>query len=89
MTRNLFSSWAELKKHSSAVIYVDIPKAFYSVLVEEVVGPVMGRSDRAKVIANLKNQPIIGQLVLCSQPVSENIELSNKIVNILKAPTRL
>ena len=53
MTRNLFSSWAQLRKLSSAVIYVDIRKAFYSVLVEEVVGPVMGRSDRARVMASL------------------------------------
>ena len=30
---------------------MDIRKAFYSVLVEEVVAPVMGRSDRAKVMA--------------------------------------
>ena len=43
MTRSLFSSWAQLRKLSSAVIFVDIRKAFYSVLVEEVVGPVMGR----------------------------------------------
>ena len=41
MTRSLFSSWAQLRKFSSAVIFVDIRKAFYSVLVEEVVGPVM------------------------------------------------
>ena len=53
MTRNLFSSWAQLRKLSSAVIYVDIRKAFYSVLVEEVLGPVMGRSNRAKVMASL------------------------------------
>ena len=53
MTRSLFSSWAQLRKLSSAVIFVDIRKAFYSVLVEEVVGPVMGRSDRAKVMARL------------------------------------
>ena len=39
MTRSLFSSWAQLRKLSSAVIYMDIRKAFYSVLVEEVVGP--------------------------------------------------
>ena len=51
MTCNLLSSWAQLRKLSSAVIFVDIRKAFYSVLVEEVVGPVMGRSDRAKVMA--------------------------------------
>ena len=44
---------AQLRKLSSAVIFVDIRKAFYSVLVEEVVGPVMGRSDRAKVMARL------------------------------------
>ena len=44
MTRSFFSSWAQLRKLSSAVIYVDIRKAFCSVLVEEVVGPVMGRS---------------------------------------------
>ena len=53
MTRSLFSSWAQLRKLSSAVIFVDVRKAFYSVLVEEVVGPVMGRSDRAKVMARL------------------------------------
>ena len=53
LTRSLFSSWARLGKLSSAVIYVDIRKAFYSVLVEEVVGPVMGRRDRAKVMARL------------------------------------
>ena len=54
MTRSLFCSWAQLRKlSSSAVIFVDIRKAFYSVLVEEVVGPVMGRSDRAKVMARL------------------------------------
>ena len=53
MTRNLFSSWAQLRKLSSAVIQVDIRQAFYSVLVEEVVGTVMGRSDRAKVMARL------------------------------------
>ena len=53
MTRKLFSSWAQLRKLSSAVIYVDIRKTFYSVLVEEVVGPVMGRSDHAKVMARL------------------------------------
>ena len=39
MTRSLFSSWAQLRKLSSAVIHVDIRKAFYSVLVEEAVGP--------------------------------------------------
>ena len=49
MTRNLFSSWAL----SWVVIYVDIRKTFCSVLVEEVVGTVMGRSDRAKVMARL------------------------------------
>ena len=53
MTRNLVSSWAQLRKLSSSVIYVDIRKAFYSVLDEEVVGPVMGRSDRAEVMARL------------------------------------
>ena len=42
MTRSLFSSWAQLRKLSSAVIFVDIRKALYSVLIEEVVGPVMG-----------------------------------------------
>ena len=42
VTRSLFSSWAQLRKLSSAVINVDIHKAFFSVLVEEVVGPVMG-----------------------------------------------
>ena len=52
-TRSLLSSWAQLRKLSSAVINVDIRKAFYSVLVEEVVGPVMGRSDGAKVMARL------------------------------------
>ena len=51
MTRSLFSSWAQLRKLSSAVIHVDTRKAFYSVLVEEVVGHVMGRSDRVKVMA--------------------------------------
>ena len=49
----MFSSWAQLKKLSSAVIHVDIRKAFNSVLVEGVVGPVVGRSDRAKVMARL------------------------------------
>ena len=53
MTRNLFSSWAQLRKLSSAVIFVDIRKPLYSVLVEEVVGPVMVRSDRAKVMARI------------------------------------
>ena len=53
MTRSLFSSWAQLRKLSSSVIHVDIRKAIYSVFVEEVVGPVMGRSDRAKVMARL------------------------------------
>ena len=53
MTRSLLSSWAQLRKLSSAVIFVDIRKAFHSVLVEEVVGPVMRRSDRAKVMARL------------------------------------
>ena len=42
MTQSLFSSWDQLKKLSSAVIYVDIP-----------LGPVMGRNDRAKVMARL------------------------------------
>ena len=42
MTRSLFSSRAQLRKLSSAVIFVDIRKAFYSILVQEVVGPVMG-----------------------------------------------
>ena len=51
MTRSLFSSWALLRKLSSAVIYVDIRKVLK--LFEEVVGPVMGRSDRAKVMARL------------------------------------
>ena len=51
MTRNLFSSWAPQRERSSAVTYVDRRKAFYSALVEEVVGPVMGRSDRAKAAA--------------------------------------
>ena len=54
MTRHLFSSSPQLRKLFSAVIYVDIRKAFYSVLAEEVVGPVMGRSDRAKVMARLQ-----------------------------------
>ena len=53
MTRSHFSSWAQLRKLSSAVIYVDIRKAFHSILVEEVVGPVVERSDRAKVVARL------------------------------------
>ena len=53
MTRSLLSSWAQLRKLSSAVIFVDTRKAFYSVLVEGVVGPVMGRGDRAKVMARL------------------------------------
>ena len=46
MTRSLFNSWAQLRKLSSAVIFVDIRKAFYSVLVVSV--PVVGCSDRAK-----------------------------------------
>ena len=53
MTRSLFSSWAQLRKLSFAVIYIHIRKAFYSVLVEDVVGLVVGRSDRAKVMARL------------------------------------
>ena len=53
MTRSLFSSWAQLRKLSSAVIYVDIRKAFCSVLVGEVVGPVMERSDRVKAMVRL------------------------------------
>ena len=53
MTRSLFSSFAQLSKFSSAVIHVNIRKAFYSVLVEGVVGPVLGRSDRATVTARL------------------------------------
>ena len=36
MTRSLFSSWAQLGKLSSAVIFVETRKAFHSVLVEEV-----------------------------------------------------
>ena len=54
MTRSLFSSWATLSKFSSAVIHVNIRKAFYSVLVEGVVGPVLGRSDRATVTARVR-----------------------------------
>ena len=42
MTRNLFSSWAQLGKLFSAVIHMDIRKAFHYVFVEEVVGSMMG-----------------------------------------------
>ena len=53
MTRSLFSSWAQLRKLSSAVINVNIRNTFHFVLVEEGVGPVMRRCDRTKVMARL------------------------------------
>ena len=45
------------KSAMSAVIFVDIRKAFCSLLVEEVVGPVMERSDRAKVVSGIGLRP--------------------------------
>ena len=54
MTRSLFSSWSQLRQLSSAVIFVDIGRAFYSVLVEEVVGLVMERSDGAPRVESKK-----------------------------------
>ena len=46
----LFSELAKQQRRSAAVLFADLRKAFYSVLVESALGPLMLRSERARLL---------------------------------------